>query len=144
MTSSKPYLIRAIYEWIVDNNLTPYITVDTSISGTAVPNEYIVDEQIVLDISTIATHNLIINNEAIEFKARFNGISRSIYIPIAAVMVIYAKENARGMSFAPEDFEEEFAEEAEENDNYEKQITITKENKPQFKLVTGGKELDTD
>lgn len=133
MTSSKPYLIRAIYEWIVDNNLTPYIAVDTSINGTTVPREYVEDERIVLNISPISTSNLIINNDAMEFKTRFNGVSHNIYIPIPSVMVIYAQENNQGMAFQPEEYDSE---------QIEKQIqpdTLSK-SKPKLKLVTGENE----
>jgi len=99
MTSSKPYLIRAIYEWITDNNLTPYITVDTSIFGTEVPEEYIKEDRITLDISAEATNSLIINNDFLEFKAKFGGVSYDIYIPMPAVMIIFAQENNQGRHF---------------------------------------------
>lgn len=105
MTPSKPYLIRAIYEWITDNNLTPYIAVDTNIARTMVPREYISEGRIVLDISPTATSSLIINNDSLECKARFGGISHTLYIPIAAIMVIYAQENNQGMAFPPEEYD---------------------------------------
>lgn len=108
MTSSKPYLIRAIYEWLVDNNLTPYITIDTTTAYVDIPQEYTKEAQLTLDISTSATSNLLITNEAIEFKARFGNASHNIYIPMAAVMMIFAQENDRGMAFAPEEFGEDF------------------------------------
>ena len=108
MTSSKPYLIRAIYEWIADNNLTPYITIDTTTPHVGVPKECAREDQLTLDISASAASNLLIGNEAIEFKARFNGVGHSIYIPMDAVMIIFAQENDRGMAFAPEEFGEDF------------------------------------
>ncbi|CAL7963223.1 Stringent starvation protein B homolog [Gammaproteobacteria bacterium] len=138
MTSSKPYLIRAIYEWIVDNNLTPYVAVDTNIPGTTVPETYIQDERIVLDISEAATSNLIISNNSLEFKARFGGISHNIYIPISAIMVIYAQENDRGMEFPPEEFEEELLEE----DDDQTTITMSQKSRPKLTLITGGKNDD--
>jgi stringent starvation protein B len=138
MTSSKPYLIRAIYEWILDNNLTPYIAVDTSVTGIVVPTKYIEDERIILDISPLAANNLIISNDGLKFKARFNGISHKLYIPISAVMVIYAQENNRGMAFPPEEYHTESSKE----DSQTITTTPTKD-KPQLKLVTGGKNLDT-
>jgi stringent starvation protein B len=143
MTSSKPYLIRAIYEWIVDNNLTPYIAVDTNTPGTTIPKEYIQDEHIVLDISQAATSNLIISNNSLEFKARFDGISRNVYIPISAIMVIYAQENDRGMEFPPEEFEEELLDKEYENEE-DDQITVTTQQKsrPKLTLITGGKNSD--
>lgn len=140
MTSSKPYLIRAIYEWIVDNNFTPYIAVDTSIPGTIVPKEYIQDERIVLDISIDSTKDLIINNNFLEFKARFNGITHNIYIPISAVMVIYAQENDRGMAFPPEEFDEEPSEEEHTEEEYSN--TQMQRSKSKLTIISGGKDLE--
>ena len=136
MTSSKPYLIRAIYEWIVDNNLTPYITVDTSVAGVIVPKEHIQDESINLDISVAATSNLIISNDSLEFKARFDGISRNVYIPISAIMIIYAQENDQGMEFPPEEFEEGLPE--------EEYVAIPPKSKPKLTLTSGGKDQPID
>lgn len=138
MTSSKPYLIRAIYEWIADNNLTPYIAVDTNIPNTLVPKEYIKDERIVLDISFESTKDLIINNDALEFTAKFGGISRNIYIPIPAVMLIYAQENNRGMAFTPDEFDEELSEDGE--CEYEEDETTIITDRPKLTLVTGNKD----
>lgn len=137
MTSSKPYLIRAIYEWIADNNLTPYITVDTAIQGTIVPKEYIQDERIVLDISIDSTKDLIINNDFLEFKAKFGGITHNIYIPIAAIMVIYAQENNQGMAFPSEEFDE--AEELSEEEYTNEIAETSSKGKPKLTLVDGGK-----
>lgn len=103
ITSSKPYLVRAIYEWILDNNLTPFIAVDTTIPEVFVPKKFIKDDKIVLNIAPIATHNLRIGNDALEFQARFSGISHDIYVPIAAIMAIYASENNQGMMFPKEE-----------------------------------------
>jgi stringent starvation protein B len=139
MTSSKPYLIRAIYEWIADNDLTPYVAVDAGIPGTTVPKEYIEDDRIVLDISAVSTSGLVISNEALEFKARFNGVSRNIYIPIQAVMVIYAQENNKGMAFPPEEFDSESYEE----DDYG-EIDSSQKTKPKLTLVSGGKDQGAD
>jgi len=142
MTSSKPYLIRAIYEWIVDNNLTPYITIDTTTPHTDIPKEYAQDDQLTLDISMDAANNLLIGNEAIEFKARFNGVGHKMYIPMEAIMIIFAHENDRGMAFAPEEFDEsfidfdedfEFADEADDNFNEKKPTKNT--NKSTLKLL---------
>lgn len=146
MTSSKPYLIRAIYEWIVDNNLTPYITVDASVAGVMVPKEHIQNDQITLDISAAATSNLIISNDSLEFKARFGGISRNVYVPISAVMIIFAQENDQGMEFPPEEFEE-FAVELPEEEYADEDQTIIatpQKNKPKLTLVTGGKNQPTN
>jgi stringent starvation protein B len=105
MTSTKPYLIRAMYDWMIDNNLTPYIAVDATIPEVIVPQEYIENDQIILDISTEAANNLIINNDFLEFKARFDGPIRNIHIPLEAIMAIYAQENDHGMEFSPEEFD---------------------------------------
>ncbi len=100
MTSSQPYLIRAIYEWIVDNDLTPYLMVDATKRGTVVPEDYL-DEQgrIILNISPNATSGLLMTNEEVTFSARFSGQSMSIVVPTFSVRAIYARENGQGMIF---------------------------------------------
>jgi stringent starvation protein B len=97
-TSTKPYLLRAIHEWCVDNGYTPYISVVVD-AGTRVPMEYVRDGEIVLNIGPLATTKLRMGNELIEFSARFSGTARELSIPIASVAAIYAKENGQGMSF---------------------------------------------
>ncbi len=103
MTSNRPYLIRAIYEWIADNQLTPYIIVDTTIPGVIVPQDYVNDDQIILNIAFHVVSNLTLSNDEIYFDARFKGISQHICVPVKAVKAIYAKENGKGMGFDPED-----------------------------------------
>ena len=103
MNSSKPYLIRAMYDWIVDNNLTPYLVTDIAAPGVVAPEKFAVDGRIVLNISADATSKLIMNNNAVEFDARFSGVIWHIVAPITAVMAIYAKENGRGMVFDGEE-----------------------------------------
>lgn len=100
--SSKPYLIRAIYDWITDSGLTPYLAVRTNTSGCVVPPEHITNNRIVLNISGPVVHALLLGNDAIEFKARFSGVPKQLYIPIAAVESIYAKESGEGMAFPEE------------------------------------------
>jgi stringent starvation protein B len=102
MTPQKPYLVRAIYEWILDNNCTPYLLVNTKLEGVTVPQEYIRDNRIVLNLAPDAIHQLTMDNEWISFSARFSGKSMDLFIPIAAVQAIYGKENNEGMFF-PED-----------------------------------------
>lgn len=97
--STKPYLIRAIYEWCVDSGLTPHLVVAVG-KHTRVPGEFAKDGQIVLNVSPGATRNLLIDNDLIRFSARFNGASRDIEVPVDAVISIYARENAQGLSFA--------------------------------------------
>ena len=103
MTSSQPYLIRAIYEWIVDNNLTPYLMVDATRQGAIVPEDYL-DEQgrIILNISPSATSELLMTNEEVTFNARFSGQAIGIVVPTHCVKAIYARENGQGMMFNEE------------------------------------------
>lgn len=96
--STKPYLIRAIYEWCVDHGYTPYLAVQVD-GQTRVPMEHVKDGQIVLNISYTATHQLKIDNDFVHFSARFSGVSRELEIPIAAVSGIFAKESGQGMFF---------------------------------------------
>lgn len=102
MTSNKPYLIRAIYDWIVDNDLTPYILVNSNFPGVQVPQEYVNNGRIVLNISPKACRGLHLENDRIIFTARFSGQSMQIFIVPAAVLAIYAKENGQGMEFPEE------------------------------------------
>jgi stringent starvation protein B len=97
-SSTTPYLIRAIWEWCGDNGLTPYVAVKVD-GSTRVPLEFVRNGEIVLNISADATRNLKIGNDLIQFSARFNGVSREVSVPIAAVAGIFAKENGQGMAF---------------------------------------------
>lgn len=99
--STKPYLIRAIYEWCADSSFTPYLNVKVD-QSTRVPMEYVKNGEIVLSMSQQATRNLTIGNELIQFSARFNGVSREIAIPIYAVQSVFARENGRGVFFHAE------------------------------------------
>lgn len=103
MTSSRPYLIRAIYEWLVDNQLTPYVMVDAMVPHVEVPENYIEDGKIILNIAPMAVRDLAMTNNDIQFDARFSGITHHIYVPTPSVMAIYAFENGRGMVFSDED-----------------------------------------
>lgn len=105
MTPNRPYLIRAFYDWIVDNELTPYILVDASYPGVQVPKEHIRHERIVLNISPSATRGLLLENDRIVFTARFSGQTEQIFVLPAAVLEIYAKENGRGLAFAEEEID---------------------------------------
>lgn len=99
MTSSRPYLLRALYEWILENQCTPYIVVNAYADGVQVPQEYVKDGQIILNISPSAVHALQMDNEAVEFSGRFAGIPTPVFVPISAIMGIYARENGQGMVF---------------------------------------------
>jgi stringent starvation protein B len=103
MTSSRPYIMRALYEWIVDNDCTPYVLVDATLPDVMVPEKYVKDGQIVLNISPSAVMDLNIGNDAVIFNGRFGGVATDIYVPVAAVVGIYARENGQGMVFEPEE-----------------------------------------
>ena len=107
MTSNKPYLIRAFYEWIVDNNLTPYLVVNAGMQGCKVPTQHIQNGQIVLNILPSAVGNMLMGNEVITFNARFGGQPFALYIPVGAVLAIYARENGAGTVFTLEEEEDE-------------------------------------
>jgi len=102
MTSSRPYLIRALYQWIVDNGMTPYILVDADAPGAVVPVEFVQDGKIVLNIAPMAVQGLILADELITFNARFSGDSMDLSIPVSHVLAVYAKENGQGMMFGEE------------------------------------------
>jgi len=97
-TSTRPYLIRALYEWCIDNGFTPYLAVSVN-EGVQVPLEFVQNGEIVLNVGLDATSSLKLGNDFIEFKARFSGTAREIMVPVAQVMAIYARENGQGMSF---------------------------------------------
>jgi len=103
MTSNRPYLLRALYEWITDNGLTPHVLVDAAYDGVDVPSHAIQQGKVVLNIASSATENLQLENETIFFKARFSGQPYPITVPMAAVIAIYARENGQGMMFAQDD-----------------------------------------
>lgn len=107
MTSSRPYLLRAFYEWIVDNHFTPYVVVNAELPGTYVPEQFIENGRIVLNIAPSAVRSLLIANDHVEFNARFGGKPYDIYAPIKAVTAVYAQENGRGMVFKDDDLEDE-------------------------------------
>ena len=102
MTTSRPYLIRALYEWVVDNELTPFLLVNTLRDGVQVPTQFIEDDKIILNLSPSAVTGLILGNDEILFSARFSGQAMDLTVPIDAVLAIYAKENSQGMIFNEE------------------------------------------
>lgn len=103
MTPNQPYLLRAFYEWIVDNDLTPHIVVNAMLEGVDVPTEHIKGGQIVLNISPSACGELLIQNDWISFKARFSGVARELFVPVPAVLGIFARENGAGTVFMDEE-----------------------------------------
>jgi len=98
--SKRPYLIRAMHEWMGDNGHTPYIVVDSTVDGVSVPEEHVRDGKIILNISHTAAHNLKLQNTAVSFRARFGGVPFDVWVPTSAVLGIYAKETGQGMIFS--------------------------------------------
>lgn len=103
LTPTRPYLLRAYYDWLMDNQLTPHVVVDAFVKGTQVPQQYVKDGQIVLNIAAGAVGNLHISNEFVEFNARFGGVPQQVLLPMAAIVAIYARENGAGTVFDIED-----------------------------------------
>ena len=103
MNSSQPYLLRAIYEWIVDNEMTPYLLVNAESPDVQVPIEYVNNGKIMLNIAPEAVQGLTMSGSDIDFHARFNGTAVHVFLPVNAALAIYAKENGRGMVFNEED-----------------------------------------
>jgi stringent starvation protein B len=101
-TSTRPYLLRALYEWCGDNGFTPHVAVAVD-DSVVVPREFVKDGEIVLNVSQEAAHGLRIDNDALTFKARFSGVARDIYVPVGRVIALFARENGQGMGFPPED-----------------------------------------
>jgi len=101
MTPKRPYLFRAMYEWILDNQLTPHIVVDAAYPGVQVPPSYVEENKITLNLETSAVHGFAMNNEALEFKASFDGRLLHVYIPIGAIIAVYALENHHCLVFGP-------------------------------------------
>jgi stringent starvation protein B len=102
LPSTKPYLIRAIYEWCAESGFTPYLSVKVD-SNTRVPLEYVKNGEIVLNISMSATRNLTISNDLVQFSARFNGVSREVSVPIYAITGVFSRENGHGQFFQHEE-----------------------------------------
>lgn len=103
MNSSRPYLIRGIYEWIVDNGCTPYLLVDTQSPEVVVPMQFIENSRIILNIAPMAVQALALGNEAVSFNARFGGTPMNVVVPVSAVLAVYARENGKGMVFGEDD-----------------------------------------
>jgi stringent starvation protein B len=103
MNPRRPYLLRALHEWIVDSNCTPHIVVDANQPGVEVPRPYVKDGKIVLNVSMSATSHLQLGNDEVSFSGRFGGMSMHVRVPIGAVLAIYARESGQGMIFSDED-----------------------------------------
>ena len=103
MTSTRPYLLRALHEWMLDNELTPQLVVDAQPSVVQVPRQFVQDGRIILNVSMSAVRNLVLGNEQVEFSARFSGKPFQVCVPVAHVLAIIARENGAGMSFPAEE-----------------------------------------
>lgn len=116
MKSSRPYLLRAIYEWIVDNDCTPYLLVSAEAPGVDVPREYVENDKIILNVGPSATQGLVLGDDEVSFHARFGGKPRPVVAPVAAVLAIYARENGQGMLFTEDAADDESAAGSEESE----------------------------
>ncbi|MCB1582440.1 MAG: ClpXP protease specificity-enhancing factor [Xanthomonadales bacterium] len=131
MTSVKPYFIKALHEWIIDNGLTPLAVVDASYPGVRVPDGVVEDGKVVLNVSYDATQNLQMDDEILSLNARFAGVSHAVIVPMESISAIYARENGKGMMFDIED--EDFPDDPETDSN--EQDKPAKKVKPHLKLV---------
>ena len=127
----RPYLVRAFYDWIVDNGLTPHVLVNASMENVQVPQNYVKDDSIVLNLSPGAVHDWYMDNDAISFSARFNGSAFPIYLPMQAVMAIYARENQDGLSF----HDAEYVQEGEDSPGASSSDDKTESAKPAISAV---------
>lgn len=135
MTPSRAYLLRALNEWILDNECTPYIVVDASQDGVKVPQAYVKNGQIVLNINPSAVRYLELNNDCVCFEARFGGQPHNVYVPMTAITAIYAKENGRGMVFGWEVEPTEPDDAPVSDDNNSAEPAPGKSGKPQLKVI---------
>lgn len=131
MSSSQPYLIRAIYDWIIDNGYTPYLLVNAENDYAMIPREYVEDGKIVLNINPSAIGDLQLGNDYIMFNARFNGKAMEVSVPVVSVLAIYARENGQGMMFdeTPDDTPPTPPKNSEKSDKSQKS------KKPKLKIV---------
>jgi stringent starvation protein B len=135
MTPKRPYLLRGLYEWIVDNDLTPHLVVDATIVGTVVPQNFVSEGQIVLNISPTAVQNLQLADHEVRFNARFGGQPMQVVVPMTAALAIYARENGAGAMFEAEPELDKMPElDEEEQRNTETEQKSAKK-KPNLKVV---------
>ncbi len=111
---SRSYLIKALHEWMTDNDLTPHLAIDARVQGVMVPEQFSLDEQLVLNVSYSAVQRLVIDTEGVSFNARFGGVPMNVFVPLAAVLAIYARENGQGMGFGMEPGADELLKQAQQ------------------------------
>jgi len=126
MTSNKPYIVRAIFDWIVDNDCTPYVLVDAYAPEISIPMEYVRDGKIILNISPEAVKNFSLTGEHVFFSARFGGIPMDVFVPIAAILKIYSKESGQGVTFDRESYPEQ-----ETTSNFKPSVVYSNKNNNQ-------------
>jgi len=136
LSPTRPYMARAIYEWICDNQLTPYLLVDATQPYTSVPEQFVKDGQIVLNIAPHAVHQFQMSNDAVSLSARFGGVARDIYVPISALLGIYARENGQGLFFDPDEYANVQTTEDTLKSNTQAQVeSETPKKKPSLRLL---------
>jgi stringent starvation protein B len=136
LSPRRPYLLRAFYEWLLDNQLTPHLVVDVTLPGVLVPMEYARDGQIVLNIAPRAVGNLELANDEVRFNARFGGVPRQVSVPLAAVLAIYARENGAGTMFEPEAaYDEDVASLNDDSAEGEPVMSVIDGNKPEVTMT---------
>ncbi|MDJ0918267.1 MAG: ClpXP protease specificity-enhancing factor [Woeseiaceae bacterium] len=129
--SKRPYLIRAMHEWMADNGHTPHIVVDAAADNVDVPSEHVKGGRIILNISESAAHNLALGNDSISFRARFGGVPFDVWVPTKAVLGIYARETGQGMIFS-----QDSSNPAEQNVERDETVAVAKpQSRPHLKLV---------
>lgn len=134
LSPTRPYLARAIYEWICDNQLTPHLLVNATHPQAMVPEQFVQDGQIVLNIAPHAVHQFHMSNEAITFSARFSSVSRELYVPIEAVLGLYARENGQGLFFDPAEYPDTQIEK-DTLKSAEQETTDSPKKKPSLRLL---------
>ncbi|KPK49439.1 MAG: hypothetical protein AMS22_13670 [Thiotrichales bacterium SG8_50] len=135
MLPIKPYLLRAAYEWALDSGFTPHLLVKATVYGVVVPNDYVEDGRIVLNIHPDATSNFLIGDEGVEFNARFSGRPFEVQVPLPAILGLYARENGEGISFPADDM---FSQESEEGEDHQESGAPEKgtpRGKPDLKII---------
>jgi stringent starvation protein B len=135
LRSRRPYLLRAMHEWISDNNQTPHIVVDASMQGVEVPRQYVQGGKIILNVSNHATSALVLGNDVVRFRARFGAATYDVSVPVAAVLGIYARETGQGMIFSEADAPPPPPESPQPSSDGPPTNTESKRGKPTLKVV---------
>jgi stringent starvation protein B len=135
MISTKPYLLRAFYEWIIDNNFTPYLLVDATKKNILIPTEHVKDGKIIFNLSPDAIQALTMDNHIVEFKARFGGAVRNIYLTMQSIEALYAQENGQGIVFEEDGDEDEGSEETKPEIEFPTTTSTKSSKKPVLKRI---------